>query len=147
MGLHQINKIAEYLRYLHSNSQEAELLFKELLIGVTGFFRDPAVWEQLKDEVIPELLSAYPKGATLRAWTAACSTGEEAYSLAIIFREALAQMKLSRPYALQIFATDLDKDAIEKARLGRYPPNIAADVSEERLRRFFVQRRTGLPRQ
>jgi two-component system CheB/CheR fusion protein len=143
MGLHQLKKIAEYVRFLRSNSQEADLLFKELLIGVTSFFRDPAVWEQLKDEVIPALLTDHPKGVTLRAWTTACSTGEEAYSLAIVFREVLEQMKPARHCALQIFATDLDKDAVEKARLGVYPPNVAADVSEERLQRFFVQEERG----
>ena len=143
MGLHQLNKIAEYFSYLRSNSQEVNLLFKELLIGVTGFFRDPEVWEQLKDEVIPALLTAHPKDATLRAWTTACSTGEEAYSLAIIFREALAQIQPTRHYSLQIFATDLDKDAIGKARLGVYPPNVVADVSEDRLQRFFVQEEHG----
>ena len=143
MGLHQLNKIAEYIRYLRNNSQEVDLLFKELLIGVTSFFRDPEGWAQLKDEVIPALLTAHPEGVTLRAWTTACSTGEEAYSLAIVFREALTQIKPANRCALQIFATDLDKDAIERARLGVYSPNVAADVSEERLQRFFVQEERG----
>ncbi len=89
MGLHQLTKIAYYVRYLSENSQEAGLLFKELIIGVTNFFRAPAVWAQLKAEVIPTLIAANPKGAMLRVWTPACSTGEEAYSLAIVFKEAL----------------------------------------------------------
>jgi two-component system CheB/CheR fusion protein len=147
MGLHQLPKLADYVRYLRENSQEAALLFKELLIGVTSFFRDPESWEQLKNEAIPTLLAAHPKGGLLRAWTTACSTGEEAYSLAIAFREVIDQLQLRDPgaphYALQVFATDLDHDAIDRARIGAYPANIAADVSETRLRRFFVQEERG----
>ena len=143
MGLHQLSKIADYVRYLRENPQETTLLFKELLIGVTSFFRDPAVWEQLKTEAIPALLAAHPDGRILRAWSPACSTGEEAYSLAIVFREALEQVKSAAHYSLQLFATDLDSDAIDRARAGVYPANIAADVSEARLRRFFVQDERG----
>jgi two-component system CheB/CheR fusion protein len=139
MGLHDLHKIADYVRYLRANAQESELLFKELLIGVTSFFRDPAVWEQLRTEALPALLAARPAGGTLRVWVPACSTGEEAYSLAIVFKEALEQLKPARNFSLQIFATDLDKDAIEKARAAVYPANIAADVSATRLKRFFVQ--------
>jgi two-component system CheB/CheR fusion protein len=144
MGLHRIDKIATYVRYLQETPQEAELLFKELLIGVTSFFRDPATWEQLKKECLPALVAAYPKGGVLRAWVAGCSTGEEAYSLAMVFKEALDPIQPSGHFALQIFATDLDSDAIAKARNGLYPANISADVSPERLRRFFVQEESGL---
>jgi two-component system CheB/CheR fusion protein len=143
MGLHQIDKIATYVRLLRENSQEIELLFKELLIGVTSFFRDPPAWEQLKDEVVPALLAAHPKGGVLRAWTCGCSTGEEAYSLAIVFKEALERAKPTRNVSLQVFATDLDRDAIDRARGGVYPANIAADMSTERLRRFFVPDELG----
>lgn len=143
MGIHQIDRIAAYVRYLQDNSQEVELLFNELLIGVTSFFRDPAAWEQLKGEFIPALLAERPAGGVLRAWSAGCSTGEEAYSLAIAFREALEQVKPTESFKLQIFATDLDRDAIDKARQGVYPANIAADVSAERLRRYFIQEGTG----
>ena len=143
MSLHQVEKIADYVRYLQANPREADLLFKELLIGVTNFFRDPAVWEQLKTAVLPALLASRPNGGILRAWVPGCSTGEEAYSLAMTFKEALAQSKPVRNVSLQIFATDLDKNAIDKARLGVYPANIAADVSEERLGRFFVQEERG----
>ncbi len=143
MGLHQINRIATYVRYLRENPQETELLFKELLIGVTSFFRDPAAWEQLKNKVIPALLAARPTGGVIRAWTPGCSTGEEAYSLAIVFKEALEQVKPAGSFSLQVFATDLDKDAIDKARTGVYPANIAADVSPERLCRFFIQEERG----
>lgn len=143
MGLHQLPKIADYMRYLSENSNEADLLFKELLIGVTSFFRDPEEWERLKTQVFPALFAANAKGATLRAWVPACSTGEEAYSLAIVFSEALEQWKLDgnplASFSLQIFATDLDQDSIDKARSGVYLDNIAADVSEERLSRFFAQ--------
>ena len=143
MGIHQIDRIASYVRFLQENPQELDLLFKELLIGVTSFFRDPAAWEQLKKEVIPALLAGRPPSQALRAWVPGCSTGEEAYSLAIVFKEALEQLKPAGNTALQIFATDLDRDAIEKAREGVFPANIAADVSPERLGRFFVQVERG----
>src|ERR1044071_5911760 len=129
MGIHQINKMAGYVRYLQENSQELDLLFKELLIGVTNFFRDPAAWEQLRTQAIPELLASRSPGQALRAWVPGCSTGEEAYSLAMIFKEAVEQTKPRGNFALQIFATDLDRDAIDKARQGLYPENICADVS------------------
>jgi two-component system CheB/CheR fusion protein len=138
MGLHQIPKITDYVRYLQANPQEAELLFKELLIGVTSFFRDPAAWVQVQAEIMANLLANRPDGAVLRAWTPGCSTGEEAYSLAIVFKEAMDQLKPPRHLTLLIFATDLDKDAVEKARLGVYPANFTADISEARLQRFFV---------
>ncbi|HEY6007996.1 MAG TPA: chemotaxis protein CheB, partial [Geobacteraceae bacterium] len=143
MGIHQIDKIAAYVRYLQENSQEVELLFKELLIGVTSFFRDPPAWEQLQGEAIPAILADRPSGGVLRAWSAGCSTGEEAYSLAVSFKEALEQVKPRVSFTLQIFATDLDRDAIDKARQGVYPDNIAADVSPERLRRFFSKEENG----
>ena len=143
MGLHQLDKITDYVRYLRDNPQEIELLFKEMLIGVTGFFRDPPAWEQLKDEIIPTLLAAYPKGGELRAWVCGCSTGEEAYSLVMLFREALDQVKPAGSFKLQVFATDLDRDAIDKARVGSFPANIAAEVSDERLRRFFFKQEPG----
>ena len=143
MGIHQIDRIATYVRYLQENPQEVELLFKELLIGVTSFFRDPAAWEQLQGEALPALLASRPAGGTLRAWSAGCSTGEEAYSLAIAFRETLEQVKPAENFKLQIFATDLDRDAIDKARQGFYPANIVADVSAARLGRFFIKEENG----
>jgi two-component system CheB/CheR fusion protein len=143
MGLHQIDNVAHYVRFLRENPREIDLLFKELLIGVTSFFRDPAAWEHLKNDVIPALLSTRSMGGVLRAWVPGCSTGEEAYSLAMVFKEAMEPFKPVRNIVLQIFATDLDRDAIEKARQGVYPGNIAADVSAERLRRFFIQEERG----
>lgn len=143
MIIHQIDRIASYVRYLQENPQELELLFKELLIGVTSFFRDPLAWEQLQSKAITALLANRPSGGMLRAWSAGCSTGEEAYSLAMVFKEALEQVKPKPRVSLQIFATDLDRDAIDKARQGFYPANIVADVSPERLRRFFVKEENG----
>lgn len=143
MALHQIDAIANYVRYLRENSQELDLLFKELLIGVTSFFRDQEVWDYLQKETLPALLAANPNGKALRAWVPACSTGEEAYSLAILFKETLERIKPAARYSLQIFATDLDQDAIDRARLGVFPANIAADVSPERLSRFFASDDNG----
>jgi two-component system CheB/CheR fusion protein len=138
MALHQIDTMTSYARLLRGDPAEVEALFKELLIGVTSFFRDPAQWETLEREVLPALISSRWNVGTLRAWVAGCSTGEEAYSLAMAFREARDKLKIVRRISLQVFATDLDRDAIDRARLGRYPDSIIADVSPERLRRFFV---------
>ena len=93
MGIHQIDKIAAYVRYLQENSQELDLLFKELLIGVTSFFRDPAAWEELREQAIAPLIRSQPASHALRAWVPGCSSGEEAYSLAIVFKEALGQVQ------------------------------------------------------
>ncbi|MDP3916089.1 MAG: chemotaxis protein CheB [Bacteroidota bacterium] len=139
MGIHQILKIASYVRYLQENPTEVEILFRELLIGVTNFFRDPAVWELLKEKVIPSVFTKLPHGHVFRAWIPACSTGEEAYSLAIVFKEALEKLNMTRNFSLQIFATDLDSTAIDKARKGIYPANIVTDVSQTRLNRFFIK--------
>ncbi|HEY5998440.1 MAG TPA: chemotaxis protein CheB, partial [bacterium] len=143
MGIHQIDRIASYAHFLQENPQELDLLARELLIGVTTFFRDPPVWELLRDTAIPSLLSERPAGGPLRAWSAGCSTGEEAYSLAIVFKEALERLKPRGRFTLQIFATDVQQDAIDRARQGLWPVNIAADVSPERLRRFFRQEEHG----
>lgn len=138
ISVHSIANIDGYVRYLRENPVELDLLFKELLIGVTNFFRDPDVWESLLTDSIPALLARYPKGQALRAWVCACSTGEEAYSLAMLFKDVLSEQKPEARFTLQIYATDLDLDAIETARKGFYPANIAADVSAERLSRYFT---------
>lgn len=143
MAVHQITTLDDYVRHLRSNPAETDLLFKELLIGVTNFFRDPEAWDCLKTEALPALLAQHASGRALRAWVAACSTGEEAYSLAIIFRETLEQVKPEARFTLQIYATDLDPDAIEQARKGYYPDNITADVTPERLARYFVPEEGG----
>lgn len=143
MGIHQIHRLAGYVRYLQENSQELDLLFKELLIGVTSFFRDPDVWEKLRRHVLPTLLANRSPSHALRAWVPGCSTGEEAYSLAMLFKEAVELARPKGNFSLQIFATDLDRDAIDKARQGFFPENIADDVSEERLKRFFTKEDRG----
>lgn len=137
-GIHQIDKIQYYVRYLQENPKEVEVLFKELLIGVTSFFRDSAVWDKLRDDILPAIFDDMPNGHILRAWVTGCSTGEEAYSLAIVFKEAMDRYKKHKNLTLQIFATDLDQDSIEIARKGYFSKNIATDVSPERLHRFFV---------
>lgn len=142
-GIHQIDKIQNYVRFLQENPKEVEILFKELLIGVTSFFRDPAVWEELKEKVFPTLIKELPEGHVIRAWVPACSTGEEAYSLAIIFKEAMEKVNSHKNLTLQIFATDLDHDAIDKARKGFFASNIAADVSSERIQKFFNRESDG----
>ncbi len=143
MHLHQFGHLADYAHYLRENPHELDLLFKELLIGVTNFFRDPAAWTSLRQQALPELLAQCQDGDVMRAWVVACSTGEEAYSLAMTFREALDDAKRAGRVTLQIFATDLDPDAIDRARHGFYPANIAADVTPERLARFFVEEPGG----
>ena len=139
MLLHKINGIANYAQFLRSNPQELTLLFKELLIGVTNFFRDAAIWEIFKTQALPALLARYPHGKALRAWVPACSTGEEVYSLAIMFKEALAELNPTWRFSLQIFATDLNGDAITFARWGLYSERIEADVPPALLERYFVK--------
>ncbi|MDP4208185.1 MAG: CheR family methyltransferase [Bacteroidota bacterium] len=137
MGIHKIDKISSYVSFLQDNPKEVDILFKELLIGVTNFFRDANVWEKLKDSVIPSIIASHPEGSILRAWVSGCSTGEEAYSLAMVYKEVLEKFNPHRSISLQIFATDLDNEAIETARKGIFPANIVADVSPNRLSRFF----------
>lgn len=143
MEVHRIDRIASYVHFLRQNPQELDLLFREFLIGVTSFFRDPPVWDTLRDSALPPIFARSPAGRALRAWVAGCSTGEEAYSLAIAFREAQERNPSTGRFSLQIFATDLDDDAIDRARQGRYPASIAADVSAERLARFFIASKDG----
>ncbi|HRQ57555.1 MAG TPA: chemotaxis protein CheB [Azoarcus taiwanensis] len=138
MGIHQIRRIADYVRLLQENPQELDLLFREFLIGVTGFFRDPAAWDSLRDVAFPALFARSPSGRALRAWVPGCSTGEEAYSLAIIFKEALERHKPAGRYSLQIFGTDLAHDAIDQARQGHYSQGIKTEVSADRLTRYFI---------
>lgn len=137
MNVHQIDNLKSYLRFVLANPHELDALFQELLIGVTSFFRDPQAFEALAQKVLPALVEGKPEGATMRVWVAGCSTGEEAYSLAILIREYLTERKLC--LAVQIFASDLDSRAIETARAGLYPIGIAGDIAPERLQRFFTQ--------
>ncbi len=141
MAVHQIELVDEYVRFLQSTPAEAEALFRDLLIGVTRFFRDGEAFEYLEREVIPKLLKEKPAGEPIRIWTAGCSTGEEAYSIAILLVERMNALK--RHYPVQIFATDIDSRAIAAARAGLYPASIAVDVSAERLARFFTPEADG----
>ena len=143
MAVHKINEISSYVHFMSENPKEIDLLFKELMIGVTNFFRDIRVWENLSESVLPGMLANLQPGSTMRAWVPGCSTGEEAYSLAIVFKEALEKISSQQGITLQIFATDLDNDAIEIARKGIFPANIANDVSESRLNRFFTETEEG----
>ncbi|MBK7212909.1 MAG: PAS domain-containing protein [Bacteroidales bacterium] len=142
-GVHQIDRVISYVRFLQENPKEIDILFKELLIGVTSFFRDPAVWDKIRDNIFPAMFDELPSGYVLRAWVPACSTGEEAYSLAMCFKEAIANYKKHKNFSLQVFATDLDHDAIEKARKGLFSSNIAAEVDPARLSRFFTLETEG----
>jgi chemotaxis methyl-accepting protein methylase/PAS domain-containing protein len=143
MTVHQISDISLYVRYLQENPQEIDLLFRELLIGVTSFFRDPESFEALKKEAEAYILEGKKQGSTLRIWVPGCSTGEEAYSIAIILMECLEELGRKGRFKIQIFATDIQKEGIEKARQGVYLPNIAAQVSPERLDRFFTREGSG----
>ena len=137
-NIHGIEKIQHYVSYLQENPEEINILFKELLIGVTNFFRDRAVWENLGNEILPEYLNNLPDGYSFRAWIPGCSTGEEAYSLAILLRESLGKLKKRKKIIFQIFASDIDIDAIEKARKGLFPKNIIADVPTEKINNYFT---------
>jgi two-component system, chemotaxis family, CheB/CheR fusion protein len=137
MNVHQLHGPQQYIQFLQENPHEFDLLFKELLIGVTSFFRDPEAFDFLAKTALPELLKARREDSPVRLWVPGCATGEEAYSLAMVLQECLDRLKLR--LHVQIFATDLDTEAIEIARGGQYPDGIAGDVSQERLKRFFVK--------
>ena len=137
MELNQIAHQGQYVRYLRQNPAEGQALFREMLIGVTNFFRDAASFQALKSNVLPELLGQIKTDATFRVWIPGCSTGEEVYSLAIVIRELLDTNP--NHINLQLFGTDIDDRAIDKARHGLFPASIAADVSEDRLKRFFIK--------
>jgi len=143
MAVHSLNTLAAYERFVRDNPQELDLLFKEILIGVTSFFRDPTVWQQLKDSVLPALLARRTRETRLRAWVVGCSTGEEAYSLAIAFREVADAQPAPDEWTLQIFATDLSADAVAVARIGHFSAKIAEEMAPERLSRFFSAQGDG----
>ena len=136
MVVTQIDSIDEYLQHLRKTPLEVDTLFREMLIGVTTFFRDPEAFEALGREALTPLLNERSAGEQLRIWVPGCSTGEEAYSIAISLLELAEEGRT--PHDACIFATDIDEVAIERARTGEYPESIAADVSEERLQRFFT---------
>ncbi|HSS30921.1 MAG TPA: CheR family methyltransferase [Nitrospiraceae bacterium] len=137
MNLHQIATLPHYAQFLQSDPIEVHALFSDLLIGVTSFFRDPSAYDILMQVGLPQLLDKKPDGATVRIWVPACSTGEEAYTLAMLLQEFRSQQK--RKFTIQMFATDIDGEAIDKARHGLYPEGIANQISPERLKSFFVK--------
>jgi len=134
MNISQLDSVPNYIRLLQENPAEINILFKELLIGVTNFFRDLESFEKLK-KILSELVKSKPDNGQIRIWVPGCSTGEEAYSIAILLRECMNEAK--KNFNVQIFATDIDSNAIEKARIGSYS-GIESDVSKERLSRFFT---------
>lgn len=136
MAVQQIDGLDGYIRYLQQTPTEVEALFRDLLIGVTNFFRDPESFKVLEEQAIPKVFAEKPAGAAIRVWSVGCSTGEEAYSVAILLQERMEALKQS--YTLQVFATDIDRQAIATARAGIYPASIATDISPERLARFFT---------
>ena len=140
MQVQQIDDIDDYTRYLQESDSEISILFKELLIGVTSFFRDKTAFELLKDTYLPNSLRDKPDDYQLRIWVPGCSSGEEAYSLAMVVVECMET--IGRRFEVQIFGTDLDEQAINVARVGRYPESISADVTARRLQRFFTKEET-----
>ena len=136
-----IDDITTYERFLKEHPPEVQMLFRELLINVTSFFRDPTVFDTLKRDVLPALLAHRPDNESLRVWVAGCATGEEAYTVAMLLRELADEQR--RDWPVLIYGTDIDADAIAVARAGLYPPNIVQDVTPERLRRFFVKEEAG----
>ncbi|MFH0816571.1 MAG: chemotaxis protein CheB [Methanobacteriota archaeon] len=141
MAVHQIPNIDGYVKYLQKNPDETEALFRDLLIGVTNFFRDPEAFKAMEEQAIPKIFDRKVSGTAVRVWVPGCSTGEEAYSIAILLQERLD--KLHQNFKTVIFATDIDQAAIDVARSGLYPASISNDVTPERLARFFTPESDG----
>ena len=137
MGLNHIDQLDNYSKFLRKNPDEATHLMRDMLIGVTGFFREPEAYKVLEQRVIPQWFEPRNNDMPIRIWVPGCSTGEEAYSIAILLIEQFSAAQ--KPLNLQIFATDIDDVALEIARQGNYPVSIAADIPAERLARFFTQ--------
>ena len=137
MALHNMERVRSYVQYLESNREELDALYQDLLIRVTSFFREPDVFSVLKTEILPRILAGKPPGEPVRIWSAGCSTGEEAYSLAICLLENLGDRAAST--RIQIFGTDLSEQAIERARVGIYSVNAVSQLTPKRLRSFFVK--------
>jgi two-component system CheB/CheR fusion protein len=135
MGLNHVERMADYLTLIRESPSEATLLFKDLLIGVTGFFREPEAFKVLEQEVFPKLVLERSGDAPLRVWVPGCASGEEPYSIAMLLIEQLQVVQ--RSLDLQLFGTDIDQDALEFARTAIYPESIGADVTPQRLQRFF----------
>jgi two-component system CheB/CheR fusion protein len=137
LAVHQIDRLADYIMYMQKNPLEIEALFKDLVIGVTSFFRDPEAYQVLEEKVLPQLLHGKNPDDVFRCWVVGCSSGEEAYSMAVIVSEAMEKFK--KHINVQIFATDIDETAIENARMGVFPESIATDVSKARLNQYFTK--------
>ncbi|MFB9864277.1 chemotaxis protein CheB [Rufibacter immobilis] len=135
VDLLNVPTLPDYLNYIHENPAEIKQLCQEFLIGVTRFFRDPEAFETLEQEVIPQIIAQTPPEETIKVWVTACSTGEEVYSIAILFQECFERM--GREPHVKLFATDIDQRAIKQASKGTYTASITKDVSEDRLQRFF----------
>ena len=135
MNINRISELRDYVKLLHRNPQEVEALYRDVLINVTSFFRNPEVFESLHQVVYPKILADRSPSEPIRVWVPGCSTGEETYSHAISLVETLSELRVEVP--IQIFGTDLSENAIQKARAGAYKESIANEVSEVRLRRFF----------
>jgi two-component system CheB/CheR fusion protein len=136
MAVNQIELTENYVKFLQRDPIEVQALFRDLLIGVTSFFRDTEAFKVVEEKVIPKIFANKGEGAVIRIWSSGCSTGEEAYSLAILLAEGMEERK--KGYAIQVFATDIDSQAIAIARAGIYPASIVTDISPERLARFFT---------
>lgn len=137
MAIKNVKGVDEYVGHLEQKPDEVEALFHDLLIGVTSFFRNPMAFEAFQKKVIQNLFTGKHPDSTIRIWVPGCSTGEEAYSIGILLQEQMDMLK--KVFKIQIFATDIDKKAIEKARSGVYPATISIDISPERLERFFTK--------
>ncbi len=141
MGLKNLDSMKSYVELLKENPLEVQHLFNDLLIGVTEFFRDPEVWKRLKDDIFRKIIKALPVNAPVRVWIPGCSSGEEAYSVAMVLAELFEEY--GRPYLAQIFATDIDETSIAHARAGLYSSAIAETVSPERLKNHFTLEESG----
>ena len=141
MALNKIERLEDYVRLVQGHPGELKTLYRDLLINVTSFFRDGEPFDILREVVFPRIVERKKPGDTIRVWVPGCSTGEEAYSLGICLLEALGER--AQEFRLQIFATDLDEEAITRARIGNYPASIVTDVSGDRLRRYFQRRENG----
>ena len=137
MAVHNIDSVARYAQFLKDNPGEADILVQDFLIRVSKFFRDPAAFEVLEEKVIPALFEGRSLDKPVRVWVPGCSTGEEAYTIAMLLEERMST--LMKDYRIQVFATDIDSAALEVARAGRYSTSIEGDVSPDRLRRFFTK--------
>jgi two-component system CheB/CheR fusion protein len=141
MGINRIERLADYIAYLKLHPTELIALAQDILIHVTNFFREPVTFQELKNKVFPNLASQRPLNSAIRIWVPGCSTGEEAYSIAISLVEYLEDQGITIP--IQIFATDINANGIDVARRGIYPENITKDISAERLVRFFTKLKNG----